>query len=221
MGRKKRLSASKKKTSDSKRTLIVFTALIVFLVFVGIATYKPSQPPTSGNSLTSVVTEASQLPTSGNSLTSVVTKPSQTASSQYPLGPSFTLSDITGKKLSLSDLRGKVVILDFMGSQCIPCKEQVVELRKVHQTNNSRVEIISISVYHGEGWDKELQSFAQSFDVRWRMATDTDGTVTKYQIKAIPTIIILDQNGGIRFRHEGVSYAPALIEQIKTILGEA
>ena len=203
MGRKKRLSVSKNKTSDSKRTLIVIAALIVFVVFVGIATYKPSQ-----------------LPTSEDSLTSVVTKPSQTASSQYPLGPSFTLTDITGKKLSLSDFRGKVVILDFMGSQCIPCKEQVVELRKIHQTN-TRVEILSISVYHGEGWDKELQSFAQSFDVRWRMATDTDGTVTKYQIKAIPTIVILDQNGGIRFRHEGVSYAPALIEQIKAILGEA
>ena len=220
MGRKKRLSASKKKTSDSKRTLIVITALIVFLVFVGTATYKPSQRPTSEDSLTSVVTKASQLPTSEYSLTSVVTKPSQSVSSQYPLAPGFTLTDITGKKLSLSDFRGKVVILDFMGSQCIPCKEQVVELRKIHQTN-SRVEILSISVYHGEGWDKELQSFASSFDVRWRMATDTDGTVTKYQIKAIPTIIILDQNGGIRFRHEGVSYAPALVEQIKTILGEA
>jgi len=187
---------------------------------VGIATYKPSQRPTSEDSLTSVVTKASQLPTSEYSLTSVVTKPSQSVSSQYPLALGFTLTDITGKKLSLSDFRGKVVILDFMGSQCIPCKEQVVELRKIHQTN-SRVEIRSISVYHGEGWDKELQSFAQSFDVRWRIATDTDGTVTKYQIKAIPTIIILDQNGGIRFRHEGVSYAPALIEQIKTILGEA
>ena len=204
MGRKKRLSVSKNKTSDSKRTLIVIAALIVSLAFVGIVINKPGQ-----------------LSASEYSLTSAITKPSQPPGSQYPLAPAFTLTDFTGKRLSLSDFRGKVVVLDFMGSSCIPCKEQVVELRKIRQTNNSRVEIVSISVYHGEGWDKELQSFAQSFDVRWRMATDTDGTVTKYQIKAIPTIVILDQNGGIRFRHEGVSYAPALIKQIKTILGEA
>ncbi len=148
-------------------------------------------------------------------------KPSPQTSSQYSLAPGFTLTDITGRKLSLSDLRGKVVILDFMGSQCIPCKEQVVELRKVHQTYSSRVETLSISVYSGEGWNEELRSFSQSFDVRWRIATDTDGTVTKYQIKSIPTIVIVDQNGGIRFRHEGLTDASAIIQQIKTILGEA
>lgn len=218
MGRK-RLRISKKKTGESKRILIVIAALIISLAFVGIVTYKPGQGPTSEDSLTSVVTKASQLPTSIYSLTSVVTKPSQPGGSQYPLAPGFTLTDINDKRLSLSDFRGKVVILDFMGSQCIPCKEQVVELRKVHQRNDSRVEILSISVYSGKGWDEELRSFARSFDVRWRIATDTDGTVIKYQIRAIPTVVILDQNGGIRFRHEGVLYAPALVEQIRTILG--
>jgi peroxiredoxin len=150
----------------------------------------------------------------------VTYKPSPQPSSQYPLAPGFTLTDITGKKLSLSDLRGKVVILDFMGAQCIPCKEQVVELRKVHQMYSGKVETLSISVYSSEGWNKELRSFAQSFDVQWRIATDTDGTVSRYQIKAIPTLVIVDQNGCIRFRHEGVVDAPAIIQQIKTILGE-
>lgn len=150
----------------------------------------------------------------------VTYKPSPQPSSQYPLAPGFTLTDITGKKLSLSDLRGKVVILDFMGAQCIPCKEQVVELRKVHQMYSGKVETLSISVYSSEGWNKELRSFAQSFDVQWRIATDTDGTVSKYQIKAIPTLVIVDQNGCIRFRHEGLVDAPAIIQQIKTILGE-
>jgi peroxiredoxin len=187
MGRKKRLRTSKKKAGESKKILIMMAVLVILLAFVGIVTYKPSQPQ----------------------------------SSQYQLAPSFTITDITGRKVSLSDFRGKVVILDFMGSQCIPCKEQVVELRKVHQTySSSRVETLSISVYSGEGWNEELRSFASSFDVRWRIATDTDGTVTKYQIKSIPTIMILDQNGGIRFRHEGLTDAPAIIQQIKTILGE-
>ena len=197
MGRKKRLRTSKKKASESKRILMVTAALILFLAFIAIFTYKPS-PQTSSPQMSS-----------------------QQTSSQYPLAPSFTLTDITGKKISLSDLRGKVVILDFMGSQCIPCKEQVVELRKVHQTYSGRVETLSISVYSGEGWNEELRSFAQSFDVRWRMATDTDGTVSKYQIKSIPTLVIVDQNGYIRFRHEGLTDAPAIIQQIKTILGEA
>lgn len=187
MGRKKRLSGSKKKTSESKRILMVIAVSIISLAFIGIVTYKPSPQP----------------------------------STQYPLAPGFTLTDISGRRLSLGDLRGKVVILDFMGSQCIPCKEQVVELRKVHQTYSGRAEIVSISVYHGEGWNEELRSFAQSFDVQWRMATDTDGTVSKYQVKVIPTIVIVDQNGYIRFRHEGLTDAPAIIQQIRTVLGEA
>jgi len=136
---------------------------------------------------------------------------------RYPLAYDFAVKDIEGRTFRLADYRGKIVILDFMGVQCIPCREQAVELGKVYADYSDRVEILSISIQGGEGMAEELRSFANSFHVGWRTAIDTEGLSIEYQVQIIPTTIIIDHNGYIRFIHQGLVEAPTIIHEINVI----
>ncbi|MBS7623940.1 hypothetical protein KEJ39_09780 [Candidatus Bathyarchaeota archaeon] len=82
------------------------------------------------------------------------------------------------------------------------------------------MEILSISVYGGKGISEELHAFANSYKVKWRMAVDVGGASFKYRITLIPSLIVIDPDGCVRYRHEGVVDAATLIKEIMTILGE-
>jgi len=111
--------------------------------------------------------------------------------------------------------------LDFMGPSCVPCREQVVELGKVYDAYSGRVEIVSICVYTGEGMREELQSFADSYHAEWKFAVDDIGTAVDYQIQRIPTTVIVDQDGFIRFTHVGLTSADTITSEVEALLKEA
>jgi len=199
MGKRRRAQISKKKTNNSKNALMTIGALTVFLALLIVVVYNPMSQ--------SKIVETPQ---------SNMTK----SDMRYPSAQDFTLTDINGKRFTLGDFKGKIVILDFMGATCTPCKQQVVELVKVHSAYSDKVEILSISVQGGKGMDQLLQSFAESYNVKWRIAIDVEGAQFKYRITMIPTIIMIDGDGYVRFRHEGVAEAPTIVHEIRTILGE-
>jgi cytochrome oxidase Cu insertion factor (SCO1/SenC/PrrC family) len=199
MGKRRRAQISKKKTNNSKNALMTIGALTVFVALLIVMVYNPMSQ--------SRIVEAPQ---------SNVTK----SDMRYPSAQDFTLTDINGKRFTLGDFKGKIVILDFMGATCTPCRQQVVELVKVHSVYSDKVEILSISVQGGKGMDQLLQSFAESYNVKWRIAIDVEGAQFKYRITMIPTIIMIDGDGYVRFRHEGVAEAITVVHEIRTILGE-
>lgn len=199
MGKRRRAQISKKKTNNSKNALMTIGALTVFLALLIVMVYNPMSQ--------SRIVETPQ---------SNVTK----SDMRYPSAQDFTLTDINGKRFTLGDFKGKIVILDFMGATCTPCKQQVVELVKVHSVYSDKVEILSISVQGGKGMDQLLQSFAESYNVKWSIAIDVEGAQFKYRITMIPTIIMIDGDGYVRFRHEGVAEAITVVHEIRTILGE-
>jgi len=199
MGKRRRAQISKKKTNNSKNALMTIGALTVFLALLIVMVYNPMSQ--------SRIVETPQ---------SNVTK----SDMRYPSAQDFTLTDINGKRFTLGDFKGKIVILDFMGATCTPCRQQVVELVKVHSVYSDKVEILSISVQGGKGMDQLLQSFAESYNVKWSIAIDVEGAQFKYRITMIPTIIMIDGDGYVRFRHEGVAEAITVVHEIRTILGE-
>jgi len=199
MSRKLHTQISKKKVNNSKKILMIIGALTVFFALLIVMVYNPMSQ--------SKIAETPQ-----SNMT--------TSDMRYPLAQDFTLTDINGKRFTLGDFKGKIVILDFMGATCKPCKQQVLELVKVHSAYSDKVEILSISVQGGKGMDQLLQSFAESYNVKWRIAVDVEGAEFKYRITMIPTVIMIDRGGYVRFRHEGVAEAPTIIEVIRTILGE-
>lgn len=112
--------------------------------------------------------------------------------------PHLGLTDTSGTEFLLSGLKGKVVLLDVWSSWCIPCREQIPELRKLYKKYNSRgFEIIGISLDEDkQKWLKAIhtdkQTWKQYCELRnWR----ANKFASRFHTYAIPANFLIDENG--------------------------
>lgn len=134
------------------------------------------------------------------------------------VAPNFTLTDIDGNEFSLSDYRGKIVLLDFFRiiPDCPPCIEAIPHLKSLHETFGEGLVIISISV--GSETLDDLQQFRDDYEIGWTIAKGTLGVSDDYTIQYIPTLVIVDQDGYIRYRHVGLTEESVLSDEINAIM---
>ncbi|MFC2014493.1 peroxiredoxin family protein [Chloroflexota bacterium] len=113
------------------------------------------------------------------------------------LAPDFTLSDLDGNQVSLSDFRGKTVFLNYWATWCPPCRAEMPEMEAVYQEYKDKdVVIIGIDIRENE---ETVRRFVQDGNYNWTFLLDTSGAVaTSYEVVAIPTSFFLDKNGIIR-----------------------
>lgn len=132
----------------------------------------------------------------------------------------FTLSDIDGVEFSLSDYRGKVVLLDFFASGCGSCVIQISHLKSVHEEFDEDLIIMSISVLISVDTVERLQQFRQEHEIDWIVARDTIGLRDEYNVTYLdaPVVVLIDQEGYIRYQHLGVVVESVLREKISELV---
>ena len=118
------------------------------------------------------------------------------------LAPDFTLSDLDGNWFRLSDLRGKVVFVNFWATWCPPCRAEMPEIEDLYQKHmNTDVAVIGVNLFEPE--DK-VREYVQRGGYNWSFVIDTTGEVTRnYGISALPTSFFLNSQGIIREVHIG------------------
>ncbi len=118
--------------------------------------------------------------------------------------PNFTLNDISGNQISLSDFKGKWVILDFWGSWCAPCIKGMAELKEIYATYAGRLEIIGVDCNDTEDRWKSAVSRLQ---LPWiQVFHPEDGPVTAiYSVTAYPTKVVISPDGKIINVYSGES----------------
>jgi thiol-disulfide isomerase/thioredoxin len=112
--------------------------------------------------------------------------------------PDFTAKDaITGQQFSLSDLRGKVVLIDFWATWCGPCVRELPTVKRAYSKYKARgFEIVSISL----DTDKQrFQRFVRDKRMSWRHVMEGGGWKTrlarKYGVQSIPRMIVIGPDG--------------------------
>ena len=117
-----------------------------------------------------------------------------------PYAPEFSLKDLQGQRRTLSELSGKVVVLDFWGSWCPPCVKAVPGLNHLAKKLEGRAVFISID----EG-DSETtwRRFVAKNDMSWPQCWDVGRYAHVYNVHAYPTYVIIDGEGLVRARRSG------------------
>ena len=125
------------------------------------------------------------------------------SSEDYPDAPEFTLEDLKGSKISLSDLSGKVIFLNVWATWCGPCKREIPDFIEAYEHYKDKgLEIIGISVDRIS--QSKVLSFTEKYKINYPVAMTTSKLTKDYgPFPAIPVTIIIDKNGKIRYRQIG------------------
>jgi thiol-disulfide isomerase/thioredoxin len=135
--------------------------------------------------------------------------------------PNFTLVDINGKQLSLSDHLGKVVLLDFFATWCGPCIMEIEHLKGLHEEYSpEQLVILSISVDPYTDSVQILQLFSQQNEMTWTVTRDTDNVAYKYGVSPIPHLVLVDAEGYKRHSHIGLTAESTLQSEIDSLVSE-
>lgn len=121
------------------------------------------------------------------------------------------LTDAAGKKMSLSDLRGKVVFIDFWATWCGPCKRAFPAIQELYAEYADAKDVMFLAVNVWERVEDRVKvagDFIESNKYTFPVMYDlSDEVVAAYGVTGIPTKFILDKKGAIRFKEVGVSPA--------------
>jgi len=129
----------------------------------------------------------------------------------------FTLQDMSGKTVKLSDYKGKVVVLEFWATWCPPCRESVPGLEKLHKAYKEKgLVVLAVSMDEG-GWD-EVKSFIAQQGITYRVLKGTDDISKQYRVRSIPMTLLLNKEGKIAKRYLGGGYDEDLEKDVKAIL---
>jgi peroxiredoxin len=112
--------------------------------------------------------------------------------------PAFTLMDINGGRRSISDFRGKIVLLNFWATWCPNCREEMPSLEKLHEQFKAKgVVVIAVA----EDSRSEVTSFARKLGLTFPILLDSGGSVRKsYEVTALPMTYIIGRDGKISGR---------------------
>lgn len=116
------------------------------------------------------------------------------------LANDFELEDVTGTKVRLSDLRGKVVVINFWATWCVPCVQEM----PMFDTYASQYPQFTMLGIDPEESPEKVKPFVEKMGMGYQILLDRNGKVMQnYKVSMLPTTFFIDEEGMIRFRHYG------------------
>jgi thiol-disulfide isomerase/thioredoxin len=132
--------------------------------------------------------------------------------------PDFKLTSLDGKPVTLAGSHGKVILLNFWATWCGPCRAEIPDLIELQNKYKDRLQILGLVV---DDDDRDaIKDFVEKFGISYPVAIASDDIRLKYGgIAALPTSFVLDAEGRIVQKHEGLR-DPLLYEtEIRSLLG--
>ncbi len=135
----------------------------------------------------------------------------------HPIAPDFTLTDINGAKLSLSDYKGKVVLLDFWATWCGPCRVEIPWFVEMQQKYRDRGFVV-IGVATRDNL-QAVQKFYPQFHLNYPVALGNDALSAQYGgLIGLPTSFVIGRDGRIYAEHTGTTGEDVFEGEIEQLL---
>lgn len=133
--------------------------------------------------------------------------------------PEFSLTLFDGRKITLEELKGKPVVVNFWASWCIPCREEAPWLEAAWRKYKKRgVVFLGINIQDRKA---NARAFIKEFGITYLNGVDPRGKISiDYGVYGVPETFFLDRQGKIAYKHLGVTSPSLLEEKIAEILSE-
>jgi cytochrome c biogenesis protein CcmG/thiol:disulfide interchange protein DsbE len=135
------------------------------------------------------------------------------------IAPDFTLTTFRGETVTLSELRGRVVVINFWASWCPPCREEAAYLERTWRKYRDRG-VVFIGVDYADT-RKEALAYIAEFDITYPNGPDIGTRISRaYRIRGVPETFFVDKRGQLRGMHIGPLKPPELDQKIEELLAE-
>lgn len=140
----------------------------------------------------------------------------ETGTSKGNVAPTFSIKTIDDKEINLEDYEEKIVIINFMTTECPYCKLQVESLKEINSSYEQNVKLISIGVHPQES-ENQLKKFKETVGAKWDFAQGPEiGGL--YSIIGVPQTFIINREGIISFKESGAISTSKLSSEIEELL---
>ena len=144
-----------------------------------------------------------------------------TAATTSGPAPDFHLQARDGTQISLADLKGQVVMINFWATWCGPCRQEMPQLEALYQRYSSLgFSLLGVNV---EDDPKGAEAWLEETPVSFPILFDSDNRVTKlYDVVAMPSTVLVDRSGNMRYLHHGYKpgYENDYQNQIRELIRE-
>jgi peroxiredoxin len=133
------------------------------------------------------------------------------------MAPNFSLEQLNGSPITLSDLRGKGVVLNFWGTWCVPCKQEMPALQKQYEAYKDKgIAIIGVNISESP---ITIEPFLKQHGINFPILLDRKSEITKlYRIGPIPTTFFIDAEGKVKEIFIGQMNESIIADKVAKIL---
>lgn len=116
--------------------------------------------------------------------------------------PNFELKSLKGDLIRLSDLQGKIILINFWATWCAPCRLEMASIQARADRYPTQLEVLAVN--YDEPQDL-VQSFVDELNLKFNVLLDPGAMVQSlYRVRGYPTTFLVDESGVVRFVHIGI-----------------
>lgn len=110
------------------------------------------------------------------------------------VAPDFTLTDLSGNRVSLRSLKGKVIFLNFWATWCVPCRQEMPTMEKLHREyKRDGLEVVAVNLRETK---EEVLKFVNELNLTFTVLLDKDGKVSEeYGVWSLPLSYFINRRG--------------------------
>jgi cytochrome c biogenesis protein CcmG, thiol:disulfide interchange protein DsbE len=137
------------------------------------------------------------------------------------MAPAYTALSMAGDSIDLGAHEGEVILLNVWATWCIPCREEIPALQRLHERFGEQgLRIVGVSV-DARGEEANVRDFASSFGVTYDVWLDpAEQVISTFRVIGVPNTFLIDREGIIRWKHIGpvLDDDPALLARLQEAL---